>query len=145
MKHETRINESEWQAQERAREQARAGAAARAADAVTQRDLLVAQALRNAPLPALPPDFARDVARMVEASTPTATRNAGEAPLERFLTAALGALLGIAGVVTAAYYGADWWQASASLLPDGAAPGWIAMATACIGMSWLTAQLKRAH
>lgn len=140
MNHHTNPHESEWLAQERAREQARHGVA-QGTGAVPQADLLVAQALRSAPLPALPPDFARDVARLA-AAAPARTEDGNDSPLEQALTAALGLTLGVAGVLTAAHYGADWWQASASILPEGSAAGWIAVATACLGMSWLTGRLK---
>ena len=140
MNHHTNPHESEWQAQERAREQARAGGS-RSIGAVPHADLLVAQALRSAPLPALPPDFARDVARLA-AAAPARTEDSNDSPLEQTLTAALGLTLGVAGMLTAAHYGADWWQASASMLPEGSAAGWVAVAAACLGMSWLTGWLK---
>ena len=140
MNHDTNPHETEWQAQERAREQARSGPS-RPAGVVPQADLLVAQALRSAPLPALPPDFARDVARLA-AATPARAEDTSDSPLEQILTAALGLSLGVAGVLTAAHYGADWWQASASMLPEGSTVGWVAVAAACMAVSWITGWLK---
>lgn len=140
MNHDTHPHESEWQAQERAREQARLGPA-RGDGAVPPADLLVAQALRSVPLPALPADFARDVARLAAAASARA-EDTNDSPLEQILTAALGLSLGVAGVLTAAHYGADWWQASASLLPDGSTLGWVAVAAGCLAVSWVTGRLK---
>lgn len=139
MNHETNPHESEWQAQERAREQACHGVA-QADRTVPQADLLVAQALRTAPLPALPPDFARDVARLA-ASVPARAEDTKDSPLEQVLTAALGLSLGVAGVLTAVHYGADWWQASSSIMPEGSI-AWIGVAAACMALSWVTGRFK---
>lgn len=138
MNHETNPHESEWQAQERAREQARG--ITQAGSPVTHADVLVAQALRSAPLPSLPPDFARDVARLA-AAVPARAEDTNDSPLEQVLTAALGLSLGIAGVLTAAHYGADWWQASAAIMPEGSI-AWIGVAAACMALSWVTGRFK---
>lgn len=140
MNHDTNPHESEWLAQERAREQARSSVP-RTTGAVPHADLLVAQALRSAPLPALPADFARDVARLAAAASSRA-EDMADSPLERSLTAILGLSLGVAGVLTAVHYGADWWQASASMLPEGSTLGWVAVAAGCLAMSWVAGWLK---
>ncbi|MBB5209221.1 hypothetical protein [Chiayiivirga flava] len=131
------IDELQWQAQERARRNARLHLSSAADDAASAPYRLVAQALRNTPMPALPPEFARDVARRVA--------RAGDG-LERALTLGLAVALGIGGTVTALVYGAAWWQASASLLASGspAAAGWLAALAGCVGLSWLTGRLRQA-
>lgn len=132
------IDELQWQAQERARRHARLHLSPAADDAASASYRLVAQALRDTPLPALPPDFARDVARRV-------ARAGDDGGLERAITLGLAVALGIAGTATALVYGAAWWEASASLLASGSpsAAGWLAALAGCVGLSWLTGRRRQ--
>lgn len=132
------LNESEWQAQERARRNARLHLSAAADDAGSAPYRLLAQALRETPMPALPADFARNVAQRALAAT------ADDGRLERAMTAVLGVTLGLAGAVTALHYGAAWWEASASLVAgdSASAAGWIAAVAGCMGLSWLAGRVR---
>lgn len=132
------MNEAEWQAQERARRNARLHLSAAADDAGSAPYRLLAQALRETPMPALPEDFARNVAQRALAAA------SDDGRMERAMTAVLGITLGLAGTVTALYYGAAWWEASASLVEGGSASaaGWVAALAGCVGLSWLAGRVR---
>ena len=130
--HEKNIHEErEWQAQERALRDERNGAA-RGDDPLQARYRLIARALRQ-PLPHAPPDdFAAQVAaraRMQAAHAPPDLR------IEQHLVRALIAVLALSAAVAVAWYGPQWLQAIAVLLP-GAALNWTLALMACVGVSW---------
>ena len=104
---ERAVDEREWQAQERARLEARIGGTSD--DPLVARYRKVSQALR-APLPdALPDDFAAQMARMAQAGVAAPTRaEEPDSPFERDLTRVLVGLFGVAAVVFAAMFGKAW-------------------------------------
>lgn len=131
-----RIDEREWQAQERALRDSRDGMPS--TDPLALRYRAVADALR-APLPdALPPGFAAQVAARV-----------GGAPLDaRFegsLVRALVTLLGLSGAVTAAVYGRQWLPAILDplRLDTASAVNWALALGACVAMTWVVEPLRR--
>ena len=132
----SRIDEREWQAQERALQDARAGTPS--TDPLAARYRAVAEALR-APLPdLLPPDFAARVAA-----------NVRHAPLDaRFegtLVRTLTTLLGLSGAATAALYGRHWLPAILGplQLDSASAFNWALALGACVAMTWLAEPLRR--
>lgn len=125
------VDEREWQAQERALQAERdGGASAGSDDALVARYRAVSRALREAPMPAPPPDFAASVARHVEA-----VRVGNEERLERVLSQVLVAALGLSAGVVSVLYGREWLRAIGSALPGGS-PSWVVLAVACIGAHW---------
>ncbi len=133
------VEEREWQAQERALQDLRAGVAAQ--DPLAARYRAVVAALR-APVPdGLPPDFAARVAAQVArvAHAPLDTR------LERTLVNALTVLLGLSGAVTAAVYGRQWLPAILAPLhlDSASAINWALALGTCVAMSWLAEPLRR--
>ena len=132
-----RIDEREWQAQERALQDARAGTPS--TDPLAARYRAVAEALR-APLPELlPPDFAARVAAQV--------RHAPlDARFEGTLVRTLTALLGLSGAVTAALYGRQWLPAILGplQLDSASALNWALALGACVAITWLAEPLRRA-
>lgn len=134
-----RIDEREWQMQERALREERFGAAA-GDDPGIAAYRHVARALRE-PLPdALPSDFAEAIAAQA-ARLPVR----GESALERWLVR----LLYVAFVVSALYFvaqdGGAWLRASVSLLPTAdmaAVRSWGLALGACVGMTWGMARVR---
>jgi hypothetical protein len=132
-----RIDEREWQAQERAFQDARTGTPS--TDPLAARYRAVAEALR-APLPELlPPDFAARVAAQV--------RHAPlDARFEGTLVRTLTTLLGLSGAATAALYGRQWLPAILGplQLDSASALNWALALGACVAITWLAEPLRRA-
>lgn len=126
-----RIDEREWQEQERAREACSGSSEGTGPGASPYRR--IAEALRAAPPPALPADFAATVARAA------ARQPRLETGLESGLVLILGALLVLGGIATALIYGRNWFDPLFSLLAR--APSMpvrlAAMLAICVGLSWL--------
>lgn len=130
-------DEHEWQAQESALREARAGIAPGEAGSTATDYRRVVDALRIAPPSALPVDFASQVARTV------ATRIDADARFERHLVVGLVVAFAIALVVAVASGGGASLRAVAALVP-GASPAtfnWLFAALACVAVSWTTARL----
>ena len=138
--HDTRFDEHEWQAQERALREERSGVVA-SDDPLLAHYRQVARALRQPAASAPPPDFARRVAASVAAAhAPPDMR------LEMLLLRALSGLLGVSAIVAAALYGGRWLHAFAALLPPivtGTALNWALAVAACLGLSWSFGRLQR--
>lgn len=135
------IDAREWEAQERALRDARAGIATQDPQAARYR--AVVDALRQ-PLPELlPPDFAARVAARAIAAAPR--QAASDARLEGLLVRGLAALLGLSGAVTAALYGQQWLPAILAplRLDSASALNWALALAACVGMNWLIEPLRR--
>jgi hypothetical protein len=134
------VDEREWQAQERAM---RSGPSATPLDADDAQAAAswraIDRALRAPPLPPLPPDFAADVARRARAA-----HDAGAERVERFLTHALIAMLGLSAGVICMLYGARWLPALETAMPDGGGT-WLALVAACAGMHWTMERWRARH
>jgi len=141
---ERAVDEREWQAQERARLEARIGGTSD--DPLVARYRKVSQALR-APLPdALPDDFAAQMARMAQAGVAAPMHvEEPDSPFERDLTRVLVGLFGVAAVVFAAMFGKAWLAPTMELLrlDSGVAVNWVLALGACVGATWLTEQVRR--
>lgn len=135
--------EREWQAQERALEDERAGLDPAADDARAGRYRMVARMLRE-PLPVLlPEDFASRLAAQVAVAP--ARQRAGAPRLESTLASVLAAVLLLAGGAALAYYGNTWLPAFRVLLPASGTPatGWMLALGGCLGASWLLGLWQR--
>lgn len=132
-----RLQELEWQAQERALREERERAGSQSTDARVAEYRLVARALRQSMPDGLPTDFARQLAARV-GHVPLDTR------LERWLTRLLIVAMAVSGIVAILIYGAGWWDAVASSVPQTSAPmiNWICAVAACMGGSWLFEQMR---
>jgi hypothetical protein len=135
-------DELEWQAQERARLAARAGATS-TDDPLADRYRVMAEVLRG-PLPdamhdILPADFASQVARQAAMDVQA------DAQVERNLMRAILVFFGLSAAVVVAMYGREWVSPilSALRLDSAVAVNWALALGACIGASWLTDQLRR--
>jgi len=128
------FDEREWQAQERAAQAERIGAAVESDDLLVARYRSVSRVLRQPLADAPPADFAANLARQV-----AATQKTTEGKLERTLLQVLTALLGLSGGVTCVLYGRDWVQAITRAMPEGAVQ-WTALVAACAGMYWALEQ-----
>jgi hypothetical protein len=129
------IDEREWQAQERARQDARAGTPS--TDPLAARYRAVADALRAPPPDVLPADFAARVAAQV--------RHAPlDARFEGTLVRTLTTLLGLSGAVTAAVYGKQWLPAILGplQLDSASAMNWALALGACVAMTWVMEPLR---
>ena len=139
------IDEREWQAQERAMQDARAGLDSN--DPMAARYRKVADALRT-PLPdALPMDFAAQVAKLAEsnARAPLLVQQAQNGVMEsRMLRASLWAL-GLGSAIVVAMYGREWLAPTLDLLhlESAVAMNWALALGACVGMTWATEMLRR--
>jgi hypothetical protein len=131
-----RIDEREWQAQERALQDVRTGTPS--TDPLAARYRAVAEALR-APLPELlPPDFAARMAAQV--------RHAPlDARFEGTLVRTLTTLLGLSGAASAALYGRQWLPAILGplQLDSASALNWTLALGACVAITWLAEPLRR--
>ena len=139
------IDEHEWQAQERAMQDARAGL--RSNDPEAARYRKVADALRTPVPDALPADFAAQVARLAEsnARAPLLVQQAQNGVMEsRMLRASLWAM-GLGSAVVVAMYGREWLAPTLDLLhlESAVAMNWALALGACVGMTWATEQLRR--
>jgi hypothetical protein len=136
------IDEREWQAQERALREVRAGAAPRDAalggdDALVARYRDVARALAVPPASGLHAGFATEVAQLA------AKRHAApDAGLERGLLRMLVLAMALSSAVVVAVYGVQWWRASAQLLGTDAL-GWTIAVAACAALSWSLDWMRR--
>jgi hypothetical protein len=130
-----RIDEREWQAQERARQDARAGTPS--TDPLAARYRAVADALRAPPPDVLPPDFAARVAAQVG-------HGSLDAHFEGTLVRTLTTLLGLSGAVTAAVYGREWLPAILGplQLDSASAMNWALALGACVAMTWVMEPLR---
>lgn len=124
----------EWDAQERALADERAGRVAEAGDPALRTYRLMAHLLAQPLDEQLPPDFARRTAQRVERAT-AATRPV-DARFERNLLVLLGAAMGLAGLAAVVLYGAAWLPS----LDQGAAGAllskpWLWALAACVALS----------
>lgn len=137
-RHDNPVDEREWQAQERARLEARTGTHPpdAAADMAARR---VADALRRPPADGLPADFAARVARLA-LSQPHA--EAADARFETILLRWLVALFVAGALVTLAVYGGTLAaQLRPALGVEG--PAWASALAACAGLSWALDRMLR--
>lgn len=127
------IDEREWQAQEQALRDRRAGVAATDGDGSDYR--LIDAALRRAPPPALPMDFAAAVARQLARQPKPAI----DARLEMGLTVVMLLTLAIAGLFYAQQDGRDWLAPISRLVPQLPAMSvrLIVIVLACVASSWM--------
>lgn len=134
----TTVDEREWQAQEQAM---RAGHAAPAGheDPLVVAYRRVDAAARHAAPPALPAEFALQVAARVRAEARAPLADAGR--LEGVLLRILLALIPVALAAVAVVFGARWWQAGMSLLGENALR-WVLVAAACGALSWGIERLR---
>ena len=133
MNERNHIDETRWQAQERARIAAREGRNDADSD-----ELRIARALRRAPVVDLPPDFAARVASLARAQAEV------DAVFEQRLLRGLGVAFGLAAAVTVAWFGRGWVDAFASVLPGGNdAVGWGGAAALCLLANWGWGALRR--
>ena len=132
-------HDKEWQAQERARLDERNGAGG-ADDPLLARYRMVARALRQAPAPALPADFAaRVAARAAHVHAPADTR------FERLAMRGLVVALALSAAVAAAVYGGAWLQSFALVLPrqsPGLVLNWALALAGCLALSWSFEHLR---
>jgi hypothetical protein len=135
--------EREWQAQERALEQERRGVDAAADEVVVQRYRLLARALRQPPVDALPADFARRLAVRAAAVGADGSVNAG---FERHLLQAMIAAFGLAVGAVLVAYGGDGLSSLSEVARLGRALGgrWLLALLACVGVS-IAAQRMSVH
>lgn len=137
-RHDNPVDEREWQAQERARLEARTGTHVpdAAADLAARR---VADALRQPPADGLPADFAVRVARLA-LSQPHAA--AVDVRFETILLRWLVALFVAGGLVTLTVYGGTLAaQLRPALGVEG--PAWASALAACAGLSWTLDRMLR--
>ena len=137
------LDQAEWLAQERARIAARDGAPL-AGDPMAARYARIAGALRAPIEVTLPPDFAAQVARRVQAGA-SADGVEAEGVLERDLTRGLLGVFGLAAAVVAGMYGAQWLPPILEFLKldSAVAVNWALALGACVGASWLTDQVRK--
>ena len=132
-----RLQELEWQAQERALRELRERIDLHSTDPRVAEYRLIARALRQ-PMPdLLPAHFARDLAARV-GNVPLDTR------LERWLMRVLIGAMVVSGLVAAMVYGGDWWNALAGSVPQASATtiNWMLAAGACVAGSWLFERVR---
>ena len=131
-------DEKEWLAQEAAFDNERCGLA-HGDDPLVAGYRRIARVLAEPPVPTLPADFARSVARRIHEHAEL------DARFEQRLVLALFAAMAIAAVIVAAIYGDTWVQAGVSILPNRGSGSiqWLLLLSACIGMSWITTALRR--
>lgn len=134
--HDTAL-EREWQLQERALREERAGLAG-AADPELASYRRIAQALRRAPDERLPSNFAYVVADLAARGMRAARL---DTRLEQGLVRALVAVMALGAVVVGVLFGRDWL---AALDAYGAGTSaWLAAAVACVGLTWGMEGLRR--
>lgn len=135
------IDDREWRLQEAAmRGDARTGDGSLSDDDDLARALAsyaaIDTALRDLPPPALPADFATQVAglaRIRAARADAATTE--QAGVDRWLLPALLVALGLAAAVVLVLFGSTWWQASGSAFGHSA-PAWAVAVGVCAGLSF---------
>lgn len=131
-------DEKEWLAQEAAFDNERRGVAL-GDDPLVAGYRRIARVLAAPPVPTLPADFARSVARKIHEHVEIDTR------FEQRLVIALFAAMAVAAVIVATIYGDIWLQAGICILPSrgSGAIQWLLLLSTCIGMSWITTAPKR--
>ena len=130
--HDQPIDAEEWQAQEQALHAERRQQP-ESADTRMHDYRRIARVLGRPQPVALPPDFARQVARqaMREPALADDTR------IENGLATALMAVLGVAVLVLAVLQGPQWWQALTTLVPDATLSNrWLLSLLACAGVTF---------
>jgi len=132
---DTEREQREWEAQERALVDERAGARA-GGDANVAQYRLIARALRRPQLAPLPSDFAaRTAARAAVESRAASER------VEVWLERGLIALLLVAGGVALTVFNSEWLETLSFSVPERAAPSiqtlvsWSIAVAACVGIS----------
>ena len=125
------FDEHEWQAQERAMQDARNSVATTGNDALAARYRAVSQALRQPPMAAIPMDFAARVARRAATMS-----EAADERFERVLVQVLLALLGLSVGVISVLYGSQWLHAIGQAMPSGSG-AWMGLLVACGGLHWM--------
>ena len=133
-----RVDEREWQLQERALLEERSGAAPGDDPALADYRQVV-RALRAPMAPMLPADFATRVAARAQERAQAGAR------VEHVLTQALLAVLGIAGGVVVVQSGGAWWHEVTARLPQqdvGLGMQWGLAIAACLGLSWAMERLR---
>jgi hypothetical protein len=130
-----KLDEREWQAQERAVRAARLHLAGPDADPGYRR---IANVLRQAPPVQLPADFARQLARRVGAATL-------DLRLERWLLRAVLLVLAVAVPVVLLRHAGAGAQVAAAVFPalSQSAPGWLLALLACVALNGLMEPLRR--
>lgn len=128
-------DEREWLAQEQALRDERLGIAASGSDAPQAHYRAIARALREPPEPALPPDFARQVASR---ATSQASPERANARFEQIMLGVLGATLGVSGALAMARYGGEAFAAF-----DARIVQWGLAIAVCAGLSWSLDWLRR--
>ena len=145
--HDIDIDEREWQAQERALQDARRGASPMPGDPLAARYRKVADALRVPPADVLPADFAERVARQAQANAraPVAAPAEPDPRFESGLLQIVLAVFGLASAVVVAMYGQQWLPPIMQLLhlDSAVAVNWTLALAACLGTTWLTEHLRR--
>jgi hypothetical protein len=139
---DNRIDEREWLAQERARLEAR-GAAPEAGDPMVARYRALSHALRTPMADGLPADFAARVAMLAQGEHGVPVE--ADAPFERDLTHVLIGVFGLSAAAVATMYGKQWLPPIMELLhlDSASAVNWALALGACVGVTWLTGQLRR--
>ena len=141
---ETEGEGREWEAQERALREERAGAPPRrrsSGDTGIYR--LIVRALRNPRLDPLPSDFAAQVAARVEAESGAADF------VETWLERGLVVLLMLTGVAVVLSYSAEPLRALLAALPAAAdlSPPpfgiWVLAIAACVGLTWVVERWQK--
>ena len=128
----------EWQAQERALREERAGLPMDASDARVGQYRLLVRALRAPAMEPLPADFAAQVLRRGEADASLGDR------VEQWLLNALILALGGLVLYAIANHGDAWWAAIAaplSRMPSGLG-NWLPVLALCAGGTWLWDRLS---
>ncbi|GAB3752893.1 hypothetical protein [Lysobacter olei] len=133
--------DAEWQAQEQALREERAGIPMQAGDARRAQYRLINRALRHPPLDPVPHDFARTVAARAMRAADSDDR------LEQLLLRVLVGVMAVAGAVIVLVYGAPWWPAVAAALPlpAGDLLRWGLVLAACAGTTWMLGQVLRSE
>ena len=133
---DTEREQREWEAQERALLEERAGARAKG-DASIAQYRLIARALRSPRLAPLPGDFAARAAARAAVESRAASER-----VEVWLERGLIALLLVAGGVALSVFNGEWLVETLSFsVPEGAAPSiqtlvsWSIAIAACVGIS----------
>lgn len=129
---QSRIDEHEWDLQERGLRAAR-NAGAPEADSATESYRRVAAALACMHGSEPPPDFTSAVMMQI------ARQNAG---IERALFRGLSVVLAASALVATALYGEQWLQAVQATSTDGPLQ-WVWAGTGCVVLSWMIGQLRR--
>lgn len=142
-RHRNDHDEREWQAQERALGEVRAGVQASADDITLAQYRDIAKALRQPPQSGLPPDFAASVARLAH-QLPASAEHARSklARSELALVRALVAIFALSALVALGVYG-DRLLAMLQAAAGAAGLQWSLALTACVALSWSLDWLRR--